>query len=148
MRKMKGGQWAQALALLHKMRTSHLGVRPSWAQALALLSAALLHKSQSQSRCVMSVRQAISAWEKKGGQCKHHLGVCRGRGRFASRPQSCAGGSSHDEMGERFPEEVESNATTAYRASTPAVLRVRSGAPLSLFDPAAWVACLTEFLRA
>ena len=35
--------------------------------------------------------------------------------------------------------------TAAYRASKPATLRVHTGAPLSLFDPAAWVACLTEF---
>ena len=48
------------------------------------------------------------------------------------------------DMGERFSEEVESNVTAAYRASTPATLRVHIGAPISFFDPAAWVACLTE----
>ena len=35
--------------------------------------------------------------------------------------------------------------TAAYRASKPANLRVHTGAPLSLFDPAAWVECLTDF---
>ena len=48
-------------------------------------------------------------------------------------------------MGEHFAEEVESNITAAHRASKPATLRVHTGAPLSLFDPAAWVACHTEF---
>ena len=48
-------------------------------------------------------------------------------------------------MGERFAEEIENNITAAYRGSEPATLRVHTGAPLSLFDPAAWVACLTEF---
>ena len=48
-------------------------------------------------------------------------------------------------MGERFQEEVERSVTAAYRTSSPATLRVYTGAPLSLFDPAAWVACLTEF---
>ena len=49
------------------------------------------------------------------------------------------------DMGERFSQEIESNVTAAHRASTPATLRVHTGAPLSLFDPAAWVACLIEF---
>ena len=49
-------------------------------------------------------------------------------------------------MGEHFAEEVESNITAAYRASKPATMRVHTGAPLSLFDPAAWVACHTGFL--
>ena len=48
-------------------------------------------------------------------------------------------------MGEHFAEEVESNITAAHRASKPATLRMHTGAPLSLFDPAAWVACHTEF---
>ena len=48
-------------------------------------------------------------------------------------------------MGEKFTEELESNITAAYRSSNPATLRVHTGAPLSLFDPAAWVACFTEF---
>ena len=48
-------------------------------------------------------------------------------------------------MGEHFSEEVESNITAAHRGSKPATLRVHTGAPLSLFDPAAWVACHTEF---
>ena len=49
------------------------------------------------------------------------------------------------DMGERFSEQVESNVTAAYRASNPATLRINTGAALSLFDPAAWVACLVEF---
>ncbi len=48
-------------------------------------------------------------------------------------------------MGEQFAEEVESNITAAHRCSKPANLRVYTGAPLSLFDPAAWVACHTDF---
>ena len=48
-------------------------------------------------------------------------------------------------MGEHFSKEIEDNVTAAHRASKPATLRVHTGAPLSLFDPAAWVACLTEF---
>ena len=48
-------------------------------------------------------------------------------------------------MGERFQEEVERSVTAAFRKSSPATLRVYTGAPLSLYDPAAWVACLTEF---
>ena len=47
------------------------------------------------------------------------------------------------DIGERFSEEIESNVTAAYRVSKFATLRVHTGAPLSLFDPAAWVACLT-----
>ena len=39
----------------------------------------------------------------------------------------------------------ESHVAAAYRASKPATLRVHTGAPLSLFDAAAWVASLTEF---
>ena len=48
-------------------------------------------------------------------------------------------------MGERFGEEIECSVTAAHWVSDPATLRVHTGAPLSLFDPAAWVACLTEF---
>ena len=43
-------------------------------------------------------------------------------------------------MGEHFAEEVESNIMAAYRASKLATMRVHTGAPLSLFDPAAWAA--------
>ena len=49
------------------------------------------------------------------------------------------------DMGEDFSDEIDRNVTAADRASNPATLRVHTGAPLSLFDPAAWVACLTEF---
>ena len=48
-------------------------------------------------------------------------------------------------MGEHFAAEIESSVTAAHRASKPATLRVHTRAPLSLFGPAAWVACLTEF---
>ena len=47
-------------------------------------------------------------------------------------------------MGEDFSDEIDRNVTAADRASNPATLRVHTGASLSLFDPAAWVACLTE----
>ena len=50
-------------------------------------------------------------------------------------------------MGEQFSEEIESNVTAANRASKPATSRVHTGAPLSLFDPAAWVASHAKFLR-
>ena len=48
-------------------------------------------------------------------------------------------------MGDRFQQEVEESVTAAHRKSTPATLRIHTGAPLSIFDPAAWVACLTQF---
>ena len=48
-------------------------------------------------------------------------------------------------MGDRFQQEVERSITAANRKSTPATLRVHTGAPLSFFDPASWVACFTEF---
>ncbi len=50
-------------------------------------------------------------------------------------------------MGDRFAAEIENNITAAHRASTPYTLRVHTGAPLSLFDPAAWVACFVDFFR-
>ena len=46
---------------------------------------------------------------------------------------------------ERFQQEIEESVTAAHRKSSPATLRIHTGAPLSLFDPAAWVACLVEF---
>ena len=46
---------------------------------------------------------------------------------------------------DRFQQEIEQSVTAAHRKSSPATLRVHTGAPLSLFDPAAWVACLVEF---
>ena len=41
--------------------------------------------------------------------------------------------------------EIEESVTSAHRKSSPATLRIHTGAPMSLFDPAAWVACLVEF---
>jgi len=46
---------------------------------------------------------------------------------------------------DRFRQEIEESVTAAHRKSNPATLRIYTGAPLSLFDPAAWVACLVEF---
>ena len=46
---------------------------------------------------------------------------------------------------ERFQLEIEESVTAAERKTSPATLRIYTGAPLSLFDPAAWVACFTEF---
>ncbi len=48
-------------------------------------------------------------------------------------------------MGSEFHAEIERSVTAAHRKASPATLRVQTGAPLSLFDPAAWVACFTEF---
>ena len=45
-------------------------------------------------------------------------------------------------MGDRFEQEIEECVTAAHR---PASLRIHTGAPLSIFDPAAWVACLVLF---
>ena len=49
-------------------------------------------------------------------------------------------------MGDRFEQEIEESVSAAHKQSSPATLRIRTGAPLSLFDPAAWVACLAQFL--
>ena len=48
-------------------------------------------------------------------------------------------------MGKGFHEEIERSVTAAHRKASPATLRVHTGAPLSLFDPAAWVAACVEF---
>ncbi len=47
--------------------------------------------------------------------------------------------------GEHFQQEIEESVTAAHRKSSPATLRIDTGAPLSIFDPAAWVACLVQF---
>ena len=46
---------------------------------------------------------------------------------------------------DRFQREIEESVTAAHRKSSPATLRIHTGAPLNVFDPAAWVACLVEF---
>ena len=48
-------------------------------------------------------------------------------------------------MGDSFHQEIEQNITAAFRQSSPATLRIHTGAPLSFYDPASWVACCTEF---
>ena len=48
-------------------------------------------------------------------------------------------------MGDRFQQEIEESVTAASRKSSPVTLRIHTGAPLSLFDPAAWVGCLVQF---
>ena len=48
-------------------------------------------------------------------------------------------------MGARFQQEIEESVTAASRKSSPVTLRIHTGAPLSLFDPAAWVGCLVQF---
>ena len=48
-------------------------------------------------------------------------------------------------MGDRFEQEIEESVSAAHKQSSPATLRIRTGAPRSLFDPAAWVACLVQF---
>ena len=46
---------------------------------------------------------------------------------------------------DRFQQEIEEAVTSVHRKSSPTTLRVHTGAPLSIFDPSAWVACLVEF---
>ena len=48
-------------------------------------------------------------------------------------------------MGSEFHDAIEQSVTAAYQRSSPAALRIRTGQPLSLFDPASWVACCVEF---
>ena len=48
-------------------------------------------------------------------------------------------------MGDRFQQEVEESVLAAHKQNSPATLRIHTGAPLSLFDPAPWVACLVQF---
>ena len=48
-------------------------------------------------------------------------------------------------MGDRFQQEIEESVAAASRKSSPVTLRIHTGAPLSLFDPAAWVGCLVQF---
>ena len=48
-------------------------------------------------------------------------------------------------MGENFQLEVEQHITASQRKSSPANLRIHTGAPLSLYDPTSWVACCVEF---
>ena len=43
-------------------------------------------------------------------------------------------------MGEGFHDEIERHITAAHRKSSPATLRMRTGVPLSIYDPASWVA--------
>ena len=46
---------------------------------------------------------------------------------------------------DRFQKEIEESVTAAQRKSRPATLRIHTGAPMSLFDPAAWVGGFVEF---
>ena len=46
---------------------------------------------------------------------------------------------------DRFEREIEESVTAANRKSSPATLRIHTGAPMSLFDPAAWVGGFVEF---
>ena len=49
-------------------------------------------------------------------------------------------------MGTSFQEQIEAEvAATARSAPSPATLRITTGAPLSFFDAATWVACFVEF---
>ena len=48
-------------------------------------------------------------------------------------------------MGEGFHDEIERHITAAQRKSSPATLRIRTGAPLSIFDPTSWVAFGVEY---
>jgi len=46
---------------------------------------------------------------------------------------------------EPFQHEIEESVPAAHRKSSPSTLRIYTGAPLSLFGPAAWVACVVQF---
>ena len=48
-------------------------------------------------------------------------------------------------MGTEFHDAIERSVTATYQRSSPAALRIQTGQPLSLFDPASWVACCVEF---
>ena len=48
-------------------------------------------------------------------------------------------------MGDGFHDEIERHITAAHRKSYPATLRICVGAPLSIYDPASWVACGVAF---
>ena len=49
------------------------------------------------------------------------------------------------EMGDGFHDEIERHTTAAHRKSSPATLRIRAGAPFSIYGPASWVACGVDF---
>ena len=46
---------------------------------------------------------------------------------------------------DRFQQEIDESVTTAHRKSCPATLRIHTGAPMSLFDPAVGVGGFVEF---
>ena len=46
---------------------------------------------------------------------------------------------------DRFQQQIEESVTAAHRKSSPATLRIHTGAPLSFFDPATWVGGFVEF---
>ena len=46
---------------------------------------------------------------------------------------------------DRFQKEIEESVTAAQRKGRPPTLRIHTGAPMSLFDPAAWVGGFAEF---
>ena len=48
---------------------------------------------------------------------------------------------------DRFQQEIEESVTAAQRKCSPATLRIHTGAPRSLFDPAAWIGGLVEFFH-
>ena len=47
----------------------------------------------------------------------------------------------------RFQQEMEESVTAVHRNSCPAKLCIHTGAPMSLFDPAAWVGAFVEFFH-
>ena len=48
---------------------------------------------------------------------------------------------------DRFQQQIEESVTAAHRKGSPATLRIHTGAPMSFFDPAAWVGGLVEFFH-
>ena len=46
---------------------------------------------------------------------------------------------------DRFQQEIEESVTAAHRKCSPATLRIHTGAPMSIFDPAAWVGGSVDF---
>ena len=48
---------------------------------------------------------------------------------------------------DRFQQEIEESVTAAHRKSSPATLRIHTCAPMSIFDPAAWVGGSVQFFH-
>ena len=104
--------------------------------------------------CAARVRLATSrlqASREQTGASEHGSDATRGAAAYLSAALAEPSAVCVDmralarSMGASFEAEIERHVTAAYRQASPATLRVHTGAPLNLFDPAAWVACGTAF---